>query len=194
MRPSVANSLARRIGFILYCLIFLNPLALPLSQALGAVPSAQPAKPADAEADNKIQQQVSYRMLQDGFLAAMPITVSVRDARVRLSGSVASAYEKDLATRLAREVNGATDIDNELSVDALHADGTTDIAIADRIWASLIRDSPLLEQTIDVTVSHQVATLTGTVYSRKEEAAAVLDAYRAGARRVENQLHLMTSE
>jgi len=65
---------------------------------------------------------------------------------------------------------------------------TDDLKAEKQVQADLQKDSDLEDNTIDVWISHGVATLTGTVDTRAERAKAARITRAEGVARVDNQL------
>jgi len=65
---------------------------------------------------------------------------------------------------------------------------TDDLKREKQVQADLQKDSDLKDNTIDVWISHGVATLTGTVDTRAERAKAARITRAEGVARVDNQL------
>lgn len=68
--------------------------------------------------DARIQSQVNQTLLAEPSLRDRGISADVQGGVVRLKGRVSSGLEKDLATRLAKNIRGTQRVSNELSVDS----------------------------------------------------------------------------
>jgi hypothetical protein len=68
--------------------------------------------------DAAITAKVNAALAKDAELSALRIDVDTVDGRVALEGSAPSAAARDRAASLARAVDGVTDVDNRLTVDA----------------------------------------------------------------------------
>jgi osmotically-inducible protein OsmY len=71
---------------------------------------------------------------------------------------------------------------------------TDDLKAEKQIQADLQKDSDLKDNTIDVWISHGVATLTGTVDTSAERAKAARITRAEGVARVDNQLTVASKE
>jgi hypothetical protein len=65
-------------------------------------------------ADGRIQEDINDRLTEDPYLDATDIEVSVMDGEVTLTGMVASREDKRRAERVAEEVSGVDDVQNNL--------------------------------------------------------------------------------
>ena len=70
----------------------------------------------DATSDADITARVKVALMMREGLDSMTIRVTTHEGVVTLSGSVAKATESELATRLARAVDGVVRVNNNLSV------------------------------------------------------------------------------
>jgi osmotically-inducible protein OsmY len=84
--------------------------------ALLAAGIASARKPAAANSDDRISDQVRMRLATDPVVKGGALTVTVRNGRVTISGRVDTAKGKDRATKVARKVKGVKGVDNELVV------------------------------------------------------------------------------
>lgn len=66
--------------------------------------------------DATTTSQVKSRMLADPAVAGTSITVETLNGTVMLSGFAKSTVEKDTAERIARDVNGAKTVKNQIVV------------------------------------------------------------------------------
>ena len=65
-------------------------------------------------ADSRIQEDINDRLTEDPYLDATYVDVSVTDGEVTLTGLVLSREDKRRAERLAEEVSGVGDVQNNL--------------------------------------------------------------------------------
>ncbi len=65
-------------------------------------------------ADGRIQEDINDRLTEDPYLDATDIEVSVANGEVTLTGMVISREDKRRAERLAEEVSGVDDVQNNL--------------------------------------------------------------------------------
>lgn len=86
---------------------------LATAALLLAAPGAGAEAAEEADLANMVREQIS----RADFVDPYGITVEGEDGgRIVLRGSVANQYEKDHAGKLARAVEGVTEVDNELLV------------------------------------------------------------------------------
>jgi hypothetical protein len=69
-----------------------------------------------AKSDQKILEEVTWRIRNDQYLGEHPIEVSVVDGIVTLKGKVVAPLQKNLASEIASEVAGVIDVQNELGL------------------------------------------------------------------------------
>ena len=105
------------------------------------------------------------------------------DGAIRLSGSVDSREERELAERAASTVAGVTRIDNDLQV--RRAGPRTDREIATEVKRMLHWDGYIDDTGIDVDVRDGVVTLSGSVGSVAQKNRATTIAWTAGTQAVD---------
>lgn len=166
--------------------------------------------------DETIARNVKAALVRDPYVDRYSIGVSASNGTVKLTGSVDSYYEKVHAVDIASGVNGVTSVRNSLAVDFpdfryyswpyswydnapyyynvrpqwmnwSHTDSTeVKSDIEERFYWSPFVNS----DDIKVSVNDGVATLTGTVKSRREFNIATENAYQGGAHSVINKLEV----
>jgi osmotically-inducible protein OsmY len=168
----------------------------------------RPSEEIDARS---IDKGVRDAFKRDALISGDDIVVDVDGGVVSLYGLVDSSIEKSQAEDVASRIVGVTGVHNYLTVQR------PDVAIPPRVgygWYpydySYRQADPLAEDAaiaanideeiswspfvdkadVKVTVDDGVATLTGTVKSRGERAAAVASAYEGGARRVRDEIKI----
>jgi osmotically-inducible protein OsmY len=173
-------------------------------------------RPVDILADSDIRSRVIDALARDAVVDASQIDVRVARGTVSLDGDVDTYYEKYHADDIASRVAGVIRVRNHLDVDyggrwSLYDPYVDPYAYPyadESLWndvpprATLQSDkeiqsdveselfwSPFVDSDeVQVTVHDGVVTLTGTVDSWAEVAAAVENAYEGGAARVDNDL------
>lgn len=70
-----------------------------------------------AATDNAISSEVRDRLSNDNIVSRFPLRVHTVNRRVTLSGTVDSYAARDQAVRIAKGVQGASTIDNQIRVD-----------------------------------------------------------------------------
>ncbi len=141
-------------------------------------------RPSVTRRDADIESGVEVALLNDPATESYALTVNVDDGRVRLSGSVDSYQEKDLALRVAKGVRGVVGVDDEVTVD--YATKRPDHEIADEIRDAIHWDRYLDDHLIDVEVDNGQVELSGIVGSAAEARMARTKAYVAGVESVDS--------
>jgi osmotically-inducible protein OsmY len=119
------------------------------------------------------------------------VQVIVHNGHVTLTGKVEWLLQKEQAEKAVRHVPGVISVLNHIDV----APQTTQRDVRRRIMQALHRNADLDARHIDVTVSDDVVTLTGTVRSWLQRDAADRAAGSApGIRRVDDQIMVVPSE
>ncbi len=140
--------------------------------------------------DNTIAHEVRAAFERDPHISGADIGVSVSNSKVFLYGEVDSIYDLMQAEDLASRINGVVEVQNNLRVhDILNAKTDREIKeeIQEQLWWSPFVDS----DSIAVSVTDGVATLTGIANSRLEVEAAAANAKQGGAKNVVNQLKII---
>lgn len=164
--------------------------------------------------DNAILNDVQEALITDPYVERYEITVTVANNEVYLSGDVDSYFEKAQAENVASEIKGVVAVHNRLDVEDDYGTYTynpyidpwylddydwngytndyvttkTDWEIKEDINAELFWSPFVDADQVTVTVDDGEVTLTGTVDTMSERAAAEKNAYDAGAIRVDNDL------
>lgn len=171
-------------------------------------------RPAQDILDSRIEQDIETALLRDPYVERFEIRVSVTDSVAVLHGTVDSWFEKTQAEIVAGNVKGVVDVRNNLTLESsapyrydpyldpfdLDYDYTPGVVAApnDRIDQRLAEDvrdelwwSPFVDsEQVTVEVNGRTVTLSGEVDSNAERAAAVKNAYDAGAFAVVNELEV----
>jgi osmotically-inducible protein OsmY len=168
-------------------------------------------RPAGELGPQTIDRSVRDAFKRDALLNGDDIVVDVDNGIVSLYGIVDTPIEKSQAEDVASRIAGVTEVRNYLTVQNLnvavpvpggygwypyaYSVQRTDPLAEDAAIAANIDEqlywSPFVDKAdVNVSVDDGVATLTGTVTSRAERAAAVASAYEGGARRVRDEIKL----
>ncbi|MDO6476684.1 BON domain-containing protein [Alteromonas sp. 1_MG-2023] len=138
--------------------------------------------------DAWIDGKAEATLLFNGNLNSFDINTDVKNGKVILTGKVDNSVDKKLAEELVANIDGVTDVDNQLTIveehDSEAMDGDdmdmdsatgklTDAKIATVIKTRLLMDSDISGFDIDVDVKQGNVTLTGTVDSDAERDLAV---------------------
>jgi len=98
-------------------------LYAPLGMGQGHAPSATITNPnpthetaGEGMSDTAITTKVKTDLLDQKDLSSMHIHVRTREGVVRLTGSVPSTTERQMATDVARGVSGVTKVENHLGI------------------------------------------------------------------------------
>lgn len=159
---------------------------------------------ADRRSATEIEDEIENALMWDARVDDAMVDVAVDAGTVTLTGTVGSAYERQLAiadawTEGVREVDASGldvqwDARDEMRGSERFADrGDADVRRA--VDAALEREPRLSELDADVTVDAGVVTLSGVVDNTKaKRAAAQAAADVQGVRRVENHLKVRPSQ
>jgi osmotically-inducible protein OsmY len=132
--------------------------------------------------DLEIKNDVVAILGRDVYLTGMPITATVQDGIVSLSGSVSNAYEKDRAADDVRWVEKVVDVKNGLTVEWYDNHGVksnnetpSDDSLKQAVRKSLDQDSRLVSDDITIRTSLGEVTLNGSIGSYYEKKIAGQD-------------------
>jgi len=128
--------------------------------------------------DENIRKDILTALLNDPATESYPVSVSVQNAVVTLTGTVGSQTESRLAQQVAESVKGVKNIHNDLVFN--YAVQRTDEEIAADIQAVLHWDIWVTGYPIQAGVQNGHVTLTGTVGSVVEKSRAASDAWVNG--------------
>jgi osmotically-inducible protein OsmY len=133
---------------------------------------------APARADADIATDVRKALKSDAATARMPIVVSVTNGAVRLTGSIGSWQEQQLAERVADSVRGVRFCQNDLTTQG--APRRTAALIQGDVEGRLAWDALVEHDPISVTVDGNRVSLSGTTGSAAERTRVINDAWVAG--------------
>jgi osmotically-inducible protein OsmY len=133
--------------------------------------------------DAQIRMDIEEALLMDPAAGSYDIDVSVRDGVATLSGTVDSWAEKQIARRVASDVKGVRDVDNQIEVE--YAVERPDDEISAEIQKRLLWDARVDDALIKVAVNGGKVTLSGTVGSAAERTRAAGDAWVSGVHEVD---------
>ena len=137
--------------------------------------------------DERLEADLREALLRDAYVDRFDMTVSVINGHAHLYGDVDTEFEKARAENAAVAIDGVADVSNYLTI----SDEWTpqdDWEIAEDIASELFWSPFVDSDEVTVVVVDGVATLTGTVDTLDERAAAVENAYEGGAQLVDNDL------
>jgi len=148
--------------------------------------------------DDEIEAEIERTLMMSSRISGDMVDVSVTDGNVELSGAIGSAYEKSVATDLAR-VTGVESVNTdklevhpEYESSMFQNDGIASLSadeIKEAITSALKYDPRVPEEQVSVTVEDNIAILQGTVQNLNSKLAAGNDARNtAGINSVENNI------
>lgn len=137
--------------------------------------------------DASITAAIKSKLLWSKNADGMSSKVETKAGRVTLSGTVASAADRDFAGRLAANTRGVSTVNNQLEVDAKKTTGAangkgtdkqagTEIAdswITTKVKSTLLYSSNVSGSDIEVNTSKGIVTLRGKVGNGSEQALAI---------------------
>jgi len=167
-------------------------------------------RPAFIPDDNNLESDIESAMLKNPVVEKWEVDVTANNGVVYLNGTVDSYFEKSKAEDIASKTNGVLAVENNLSVSdnndyyyynyygwntyypPYHVDVNytykSDYAIKENIVDELWWSPYVNEDEVTVTVDNGIATLTGTVDTKREKVFAEINALEGGASEVENNL------
>jgi osmotically-inducible protein OsmY len=151
--------------------------------------------------DLEIKNDAVAAIARDVYLTGTPITVTVQNGIISLSGSVGNAYERDRAYDDVRRILNVMDVKNGVTVqwydNGVKSGNTTpsDDALQQAVRNSLDQDSRLVANRITIRAFFGDVTLDGSVYSHYEKGVAEQDAKNvAGVAWVTNNLFVRADQ
>jgi osmotically-inducible protein OsmY len=113
------------------------------------------------------------------------VAVAVHDRALTLSGAVTWEFQREAAARAVSFIRGITGVTNDVTI----VERPTVLVSKDAVEAAIRRNTPLVADTITVTVDGHTLILSGSVRSATERRQAEHLAWAAaGVTRVENKL------
>ena len=141
------------------------------------------AKWSSTRSDLEIKNDAVAAIARDVYLTGLPITVTVQNGMVSLSGSVGNAYEKDRASDDVGWIVNAKGVNDGLTVEWYDNRGVksasatpSDEALKQAVRQSLDQDGRIVANAIAIRTSFGDVTLDGSVYSHYEKKIAEQDA------------------
>jgi osmotically-inducible protein OsmY len=135
--------------------------------------------------DADIESDLLKALLYNAATAKMPIHAEVRNGVARLTGTVNSWQEQELAERIADDVRGVRFTQNDLATKRtpIRLDSLIASDIKTRfVWDVLIENDPVMAVVKDANVA-----LSGRVGSAAEKRRAITDAYVDGVHSVDGR-------
>jgi hyperosmotically inducible protein len=149
--------------------------------------------------DTSITARVKAELIGNDTTKARQIEVETYRGVVQLNGFVDSQTERDTATRLARSVDGVSEVRNNLQIkESIASDGSRtagdtvdDVALTAKVKAALVGNSTTAARRINVTTYSGVVQLSGFVNSDEEKRQAAKVAQDIeGVRQVRNEIEV----
>jgi osmotically-inducible protein OsmY len=168
--------------------------------------------------DAWVTSKIQAKYFTDPDVKGLDIDVTTRDGVVTLEGQVDTPAERRQAVAIARNTDGAREVNDQLQVrggaeaetagaaaSGAAAEGreagreagsaVNDTWITTKIQSKYFLDAEVKGHEIDVNAQNGVVTLTGTVASEaQKEAAAAIARETEGVTRVENQLTVSAAQ
>lgn len=152
----------------------------------------------DTANDIRIHVALETKFAQSDQLSALAISTDVMHGVVHLDGRVDTEAKKELATQLAKSVEGVQGVRNDLKVTGGEPgmlekmqDTAADAALTTRVKTRLLASSNTSGLAIDVSTRDDVVVLAGTVGSETErELAELIAANTSGVADVRNELRV----
>ncbi|TYC10568.1 BON domain-containing protein [Bizionia gelidisalsuginis] len=116
------------------------------------------------------------------------VSIEVRDGWVNLSGEVDSAFQKDAAARVVKNITGLKWVNNVITI----KQAILPVDVKEQIAKAFKRSADIEADGITVEVHEDVVKLKGKVHSLTEKKAAQKTAYFSpGVYRIENELEVV---
>lgn len=196
-------------GAVLFCCAITLLLPLPAyAQEAGNKSGQDEAmqKPAgklieiagDATRDMRMHMILESKLAQNDNLSALSIDTDVENGEAYLRGEVQTGAERQLAAELASNIDGITDVQNDLVVKSAEP-GTgekfsrqaSDASVTARVKSRLMLSNNTSGLAIDVDTENNIVTLRGEVSSDTErELAGLIAGNTTGVTGVRNKLEL----
>ncbi len=144
--------------------------------------------------DSWLTLQTKLALLADERVSSVDVHVTTQRGVITLRGKVASAAEQQAAGEIARTIEGAREVSNQLTVvpqaERKAVDRQDDQIVKD-VKKAITKDASLKKADIDVRAEKGIVTLTGKAPSLATSVRASETARRvSGVRAVRNELTL----
>lgn len=141
--------------------------------------------------DPLLELEVRKALSEDPILESSEMTVIVERGEAYLYGAVDSDREKELAEKVASQVEGVVKVNNQLTVATTSSlAGKKDLQIETSIRKAFTEALGKQADGINVFVEHGMATLEGAVQTRPQLRRAIETAFASGAVLVKNRLEV----
>ena len=142
---------------------------------IGVGTAAVAASSTEKGLSTSVSDSVIFTKIQDRYLqedASLPtvVDVTVNDGAVLLTGKVKTPEEKVLATKLAWEVRGVSEVVNELQITDTSSikDMAKDLAASAQLRGKLIADSSVSSLNFSIDVVNGTVYLSGVAADAEE--------------------------
>jgi len=139
--------------------------------------------PTAGRSDQEIKNDAVAALARDVYTNNLPITVTVTDGVITLTGSVGNAFEKDRAEDTVRWISDVRRVNNSLDVNWIERRGVrateevpSDVELQRSVRTELGEDWRLSGSDIAVSVSQGLVVLDGSVPNNAEKRLAEKDA------------------
>jgi osmotically-inducible protein OsmY len=146
-------------------------------------------RPDKMPTNDELQNMVNKALQNDPYLERFNLNISAQGGTVYLSGTVNTSWETARAESIAEGVKGVVYVVNNVVYEQKWV-FKEDSLIKEDVEAQLRWDPFVDINRIKVTVDNGVVTLTGIVATSGEFKDAEDDAYKGGAREVDNNLEV----
>jgi len=134
--------------------------------------------------EDDIRKDILTALRQDPATEFYQVAVSVQDQVARLTGSVGSYAEKQLAAQIAKGITGIKEVRNDVTIN--YVSKRTDREIAADVKARLQWDIWINGELINAVAKDGRVTLTGTIGSAISKSRAYDDAWVNGVTSVDD--------
>jgi hyperosmotically inducible periplasmic protein len=155
-------------------------------------------KASDAASDVRMHLALEAKLAKSDELSAIAINTDVKDGIAHLKGDVQTDTQRQMATEVAKSVEGIRSVKNELRVTGEDPsfvervrDGAGDAALTARVKSRLLLSENTSGLAINVDTDDDVVILSGEVESEAEaELAELIAANTVGVEEVRNNLRI----
>ncbi len=164
--------------------------------AMGGALVAVDRRTSGAQLDDQGIELRATNRLRDQMGNRARAAVTSYNRRVLLTGEVASAADKELASKIVSGVDNVAEIVNELSVtnSPTLTERATDTLITGRLKASLVDAKDLSANAFKVVTERSTVYLMGRVTQREADRATDIARNTSGVQRVVRSFEILTEE
>ncbi len=151
-------------------------LSVVIASALSLPVMAGTDKQSSAMSDAWLDGKLDTIVLLNEHLNPLKIETDVTNGVAVITGKVDNEVEKDLATELAKSVEGITDVENRLIVEEKKKENSesltsdiTDASITTAISTKLLLNTEIDSTEIDIDTDNRKVVINGTVETEAEK-------------------------